>query len=106
MHSPNPEAPLALDIGKVVLDGDAVEAGAEVQVEAGNAELGREQLLHRDLPQTLDDLLVPRRGQVLGDRAVELPAQLEGVVERVTHPGPWREQGARHQDDAVEQTWN
>ena len=75
-------------------------------MEAGHAELGSEQPLHADLPQALDNLLVAGGGQILGDGAVELAAQLEGVVQGVADSGPGREQGSRHQDHTVEQTWS
>ena len=94
-RSPGPEAPLALDVCKVVLDRDPVEAGAEVEVEAGHPELGGDEELDGDLAEAGDDLLVVV-GEVLRDGAVELAAELDGVVERVANPGPWGEERAGH----------
>ena len=54
MYAPRAEAPPALDASAgrvVVLDGDAVEAGAEVLVEAGHAQLRRHQLLRGNSPK-------------------------------------------------------
>ena len=54
MYAPRAEAPPALDASAgrvVVLDGDAVEAGAEVLVEAGHAQLRRHQLLCGNSPK-------------------------------------------------------
>ena len=60
----------------------------------------------------LDGIPYPRCGRTLllavfalrGLRAVERPGQLEGVLAGVPHARPRGEEGARHQDDAVEQT--
>ena len=53
-YAPRAEAPPALDAGSGrvnVLEGDAVEAGAEVLVEAGHAQLRRHQLLRGNGPK-------------------------------------------------------
>lgn len=100
---PDAEASLSLDVGEVILDGHAVEAGPKIQVKAGNTEFGAEQLLHRHLPQALDDLVVVAGREILRDGTVEDPSKLEGVGQRITDPGPRSEQRSGHQDHAVEQ---
>ena len=40
---PGAKTPLSLDVGKVVFDGDAVEAGPEVQVKARHVKFGGHQ---------------------------------------------------------------
>ncbi len=42
---PGSKTPLPLDLGEVIFDGDAVVARAEVEVETGNVELGRQEAL-------------------------------------------------------------
>ena len=49
--SPGAKAPPALDVSKVVLDRDAVEAGAKVLVEARHPQLGGHQLLRGNGPE-------------------------------------------------------
>ena len=51
LDSPAAETPPALDVGQVTLHCDAVEAGAEVLVEAGHSQLRRDQLLRRNGPE-------------------------------------------------------
>ena len=56
VSSPRSKASFSFDLSKVVPDGDAVEARPEVDVKARNLQLGREQPLGGDAPQTVDDL--------------------------------------------------
>ena len=50
LFAPGAKTPPALDVGKVVLDRDAVEAGAEILVEAGHSQLRGDQLLRGNGP--------------------------------------------------------
>ena len=49
-YVPGAETPPALDVGKVILDRDAVEAGAEILVEAGHSQLRGDQFLRGNAP--------------------------------------------------------
>ena len=50
LFAPGAKTPPALDVGKIILDRDAVEAGAEILVEAGHSQLRGDQLLRGNGP--------------------------------------------------------